>query len=143
MAPGKGPGSKVSGARALLATGRVLELPDHFRPRHSARCSRSTAVNRSKPSLDQAAPRSSTIRPLRRDKMEVSSTGDPIMEIEFAVDTPTKKTKSCRPGSRLQISVWTVIKLVLVLSCSVWAAGLARSCGCGRARGSPAVAMHL
>jgi hypothetical protein len=28
----KGPGSKVSGARALLATGRVLELPDHFSP---------------------------------------------------------------------------------------------------------------
>ncbi len=29
---GKGPGSKVSGARALLATGRVLELPDDFSP---------------------------------------------------------------------------------------------------------------
>jgi hypothetical protein len=28
----KGPGSKVSGARALLTTGRVLELPDHFSP---------------------------------------------------------------------------------------------------------------
>jgi len=27
---GKGPGSKISGARALLATGRVLELPDDF-----------------------------------------------------------------------------------------------------------------
>jgi hypothetical protein len=29
---GQGPGSKVSGARALLGTGRVLELPDDFSP---------------------------------------------------------------------------------------------------------------
>ena len=29
---GTGPGSKISGARALLATGRVLELPDDFDP---------------------------------------------------------------------------------------------------------------
>jgi hypothetical protein len=29
---GRGPGSKISGARALLATGHVLELPDDFSP---------------------------------------------------------------------------------------------------------------
>jgi hypothetical protein len=29
-ASGRGPGSKISGARALLGTGRVLELPDDF-----------------------------------------------------------------------------------------------------------------
>ena len=29
---GRGPGSKISGARALLGTGRVLELPDGFSP---------------------------------------------------------------------------------------------------------------
>jgi hypothetical protein len=29
---GKGPGSRISGARALLATGRVLELSDDFPP---------------------------------------------------------------------------------------------------------------
>ena len=29
---GRGLGSKISGARALLATGRVLELPDDFKP---------------------------------------------------------------------------------------------------------------
>jgi hypothetical protein len=29
---GKGPGSKISGARALLGNGRVLELPDGFAP---------------------------------------------------------------------------------------------------------------
>lgn len=29
---GRGPGSKISGARALLGTGHVLELPDHFAP---------------------------------------------------------------------------------------------------------------
>jgi hypothetical protein len=40
------------------------------------------------------------------------------MKIEFALDTPIKKTNSCRPGSRLQISVWTVVKLILVVSCA-------------------------
>ena len=29
---GKGPGSKISGARALLGTGHVLELPDNLAP---------------------------------------------------------------------------------------------------------------
>jgi hypothetical protein len=29
---GRGPGSKISGARALLGTGHVLELPDDFSP---------------------------------------------------------------------------------------------------------------
>ena len=29
---GSGPGSRISGARALLGTGRVLELPDTFAP---------------------------------------------------------------------------------------------------------------
>ena len=29
---GSGPGSRISGARALLGTGRVLELPDTFDP---------------------------------------------------------------------------------------------------------------
>jgi hypothetical protein len=32
-ASGRGPGSKISGARALLGTGHVLELPDHFEPK--------------------------------------------------------------------------------------------------------------
>src|SRR5262249_48879262 len=30
---GRGPGSRISGARALLGTGRVLELPDDFSPK--------------------------------------------------------------------------------------------------------------
>ncbi len=29
---GRGPGSQISGARALLGTGHVLELPDHLSP---------------------------------------------------------------------------------------------------------------
>jgi hypothetical protein len=40
------------------------------------------------------------------------------MEIEFKLDTPISKINSGQPRSWLQISVWTVVKLILVLSCA-------------------------
>ncbi len=140
----KGPGSKVSGARALLATGRVLELPDHFSP----------TTLRAMLTIDggesvEAEPQSSGAKVIDDPPASVamrwwvSSTGGPTMEIEFELDTPIKKIKSCQPGSRLQISAWTAVKLILVLSCAFGLLACARSCGRGRARGSPAVAMHL